>query len=150
VVDGALAVLINVADVARLSWHNDISVLGFGHWRPFEIGDFLVEDAPVARRRDVAGEYVRQPEVGIARAGALAEPRAAVGSPMPPLERVAFRELLAGMKHDLFAGEARLDEDERQHILQLIAKTEGAPALIGANTTEHPRSHCLIRQPGVD
>ena len=80
----------------------------------------------------------------IARLGALAEPGAAVRRAVPPLEHVAFEELLAGVQHDLRAREARLDEDQRQHVLQLIAIADRAAALVGADAAEQPRGVELI------
>ena len=39
--------------------------------------------------------------------------------------------------------------DQRQHVLQLVAEAERAAALIGADAAEQPRGHHLIGQPGV-
>ena len=75
----------------------------------------------------------------VARLGALAEARAAAGRAMPPFEHVAFEKLLAGVQHDLRARQMRLGEDQRQHVLQLIAIAEGAAALVGADAAEQAR-----------
>ena len=88
--------------------------------------------------------------MGIARLGALAEAGLPVRRAMPPFQHVAFEELLAGMQQDLRAREPRLDEDQRQHVLQLIAEAERAAALVGADAAEQTRGHHLIGQPGVD
>ena len=39
-------------------------------------------------------------------------------------------ELLAGVQHDLGAREPRLEQNQREHILQLVAKSRRAAALV--------------------
>ena len=86
----------------------------------------------------------------IAGLRALRDARAAAGRDMPPFQHVAFEELLAGVQDDLRARQPRLDQVERQHILQLIAIAIGAAALVGAEPAEQTRGVDLIRQPCVD
>ena len=69
---------------------------------------------------------------------------------MPPLEHVAFAELLARVQHDLRPGQPRFEEGQRQHVLQLVAIAGRAAELVGADAAEQPRRVELIRQPGVD
>ena len=81
----------------------------FGNRLALEKGRRHVEDARVALLAHVARQHVGQPEMGIARLGALAEARAAVRRAVPPFEHVAFAKLLAGVQHDLRARQARLE-----------------------------------------
>ena len=69
---------------------------------------------------------------------------------MPPLEHVAFAELLARVQHDLRSGQPRLEKRERQHVLQLVAIAGRAAKLVRADAAEQPRGVELIGQPGVD
>ena len=98
----------------------------------------LVEDALIAQFAHIARENIGQPKVRIARLGPLTEPRAAVWRAMPPFENIAFAELLTGVQHDLRACKARFDEDQRQHILQLIAIARRSPSLVRPDTAEQP------------
>ena len=120
------------------------------HGFAFEEGRHLVEHRSIAAFAHVAGQNVGQPKVRVARLGALAEAGAPARRAMPPLEHVAFAELLACVQHDLRPGEARLEERQRQHVLQLIAITRRAADLVRAHATEQARSVELIGQPGVD
>ena len=76
--------------------------------------------------------------MGIARLGPLAETGSAVRRAMPPFEHVAFAKLLTRVQHDLRPRQMRFREDQRQHVLQLIA-IAGRPAkLVRAEATEQP------------
>ena len=86
----------------------------------------------------------------IARLGPLAETGAAAGRAMPPLEHVAFAELLARVQHDLRPRQPRFEERKRQHVLQLVAIAGRAAELVRAHTAEQPRRVKLVGQPGVD
>ena len=85
----------------------------------------------------------------IAGARALGDARAAARRAVPPLEHVAFGELLAGVQHDLRPRQTRLGEDQRQHVLQLIAEADRAAALVGADAAEQARGVELVGKPGV-
>ena len=80
----------------------------------------LVENACVALLAHIAREYIGQPEMRVARLGALAEARAAVRGAMPPFEHVALAKLLRRVQDDLRPRKARFQQDQRQHVLQLI------------------------------
>jgi hypothetical protein len=68
---------------------------------------------------------------------------------VPPLEHVAFAELLARVQHDLRPREARFEERQRQHILQLVAIAGRSAKLVGTGPAEQSRSVKLVGQPGV-
>ena len=120
------------------------------HSLGFEEGRHLIEHRSIAAVAHIAGENVGQPKVRVARLGPLAETGAAAGRAMPPLEHIAFAELLARVQHDLRPGEARLEKRQRQHVLQLIAITRRSADLVRAHAAEQPRSVELVGQPGVD
>ena len=71
------------------------------HGVGFEERRHLIEHRSIAALAHVAGEDVGQPEVRVARLGALAKAGATAGRAMPPLEHVAFAELLARVQDDL-------------------------------------------------
>ena len=75
---------------------------------------------------------------------------APVGRDVPPLQHVAFGELLARVQHDLPARQAGVEEQERQHVLQLVAEAKGAAALVRAGAAPEARGEHLVGQPMVD
>ena len=107
-----------------------------GNMRGLEIGHDHIEHRSIAGLGDIAREHIRQPEVRVARLGALADAGAAVRRAMPPFQHVALEKLLAGVQHDLRAREARFDQDQRQHVLQLVTIAGRAAALVGADASE--------------
>ena len=86
----------------------------------------------------------------IARLGALAEARSAARRAMPPFEHVAFAKLLARVQHDLRARQARLEQDQRQDVLQLVAIAGRPAALVRPDAAPEARSVELIGQPDID
>ena len=105
----------------------------------------LVEHARIACRPDVLGDDVGQPEqiVGTAR------PESASARLVPPVLDVALDELARGRAQDLRASEVGPRQRQRQHVLQLIAKPEGAAGLVVAAARPQPAGHRLIEQPSV-
>ena len=150
VIDRATAMFVDVAALERWPRNDDPGILAVGRTRPFEISDLFIEHALVAGRRDVARKNIGQPEMGVACLGALAETGLAIRRAMPPFQHIAFKELLASVQQDLFARESRLEEDQRQNVLQLIAITERAASLVRTHPAEQTRGHRLVRQPDVD
>ena len=150
VFDGAAGMFVDVAALARGPRRHDLRVLVRRHERRLEIGRDLVEHAGVAGLADIAREHVGQPQMRIARPGALRDAGRAVGRAMPPFQHVAFRELLAGVQHDLRPRKPGLEQDQRQHVLQLVAEADGAATLVGPDAAEQARRIDLIGQPGVD
>ena len=107
--------------------------------------------APFDRRfANVTSQHVGQPEMRIARLGALAEAGSSTRGAVPPLEHIAFTELLACMQYDLRPGETRFKQRQRQHILQLVAIAGRSAKLVRASTAKQSRSVKLIGQPSVD
>ena len=60
------------------------------------------------------------------------------------------RNCCARVQHDLRPRQARLDQDQRQHVLQLVAIAGRPAALVRADAAEQPRGIELVGQPGVD
>ena len=148
--DGEPRVLVDRGRLARGARDDDPGLLVVRHGLAFEEGRNLVEHARVARLAHVARQHVGQPQVGIARLGALSEARAAVRRAMPPFQHVAFEELLAGVQHDLRPRQPRLEEREGQNVLKLVAVAGRAAALVRPDAAPEPRGVELIGQPGVD
>ena len=142
--------LVDRRALARDARNDDPGLLVRRHGLGFEERRHLVEHGPIAAFAHVAGENIRQPEVRIARLGPLAETGAAARRAMPPFEHVAFAELLARVQHDLRPGQPRLEQGQRQHVLQLVAITGRAAKLVRADAAEQPRGVELVGQPGVD
>ena len=100
---------------------------------PFEKWNLLVPHRRVAGRRDVVqrGEDQPQPIVGELRTHAL--PARLV----PPVLHVALDELPRRGAQQLLAQHLRPGEDEREHVLQLIAEAERAARLIERRPSPH-------------
>ena len=90
--------------------------------------DGFIQHAGVPGAQDVAAGRQRQPEVIIRTVCTHAPARWG----MPPMLDISFRELTGRAQEQVLAHEARLGVDERHHVLQLIAETEGAPRLVVA------------------
>ena len=106
----------------------------------------LVQHADVAGRADVLRDDVGQPQqiVGAAR------PQAAAARLVPPVLDVAFDELPAGGAEQMRPGEIRPRQQQRHHVLQLIAKAEGAARLVVARARPQTAADVLIEEPPVD
>ncbi len=68
---------------------------------------------------------------------------------MPPVQHVAFDELLTCVADDLCSCDVGADANERGRILQLVAKTKGPARLIIRRSTPHPAAQVLVRQPAI-
>jgi hypothetical protein len=92
--------------------------------RRFQKGQSLVQDAGVACRSDVFGDHEGQPEeiVGAQRA------QTAATRFVPPVLNVALDELTPGGAEQMFPCELGPSQQQRHHVLQLIAKTVGSAA----------------------
>ena len=97
ILDGASRVFVDAAGLARRARREDEGVLVLGNGRAFEIGGENIEHAGVPGLLDIARQHMGQPEMRIARPGALADARAAARRAMPPFQHVAFKELLPRM-----------------------------------------------------
>ena len=111
----------------------------------FEERHALVEHAGIARRTDVLGNDVRQPQQIVGAASA----KAPAGRLVPPVLDVAFHELPPGSPQDVFARQVRSREQQRHHVLQLIAEPERAAGLIVATPRPQPATDGLVEQPPV-
>ena len=106
----------------------------------------LVEDAGVAGRADVLRDHVRQPEqvVGAARCAGRGRSARATSAGRR-LRRTAGRRRAA----DALARSSGRAQQQRHHVLQLIAEAEGAARLVVAGARPEPAAEVLIEQPAV-
>ena len=58
---------------------------------------------------------------------------------MPPVQHISFLELSRGTLQKMSPAPRGFDDDERQCVLELITKADGATGLIEAGPAEHPR-----------
>src|SRR3954447_4485667 len=86
----------------------------------------FIENGVVAGRTNILGDDVRQPQQVI-RASST---KATAGGLVPPVLNVPFDELPPRGAEDMFARERRLAEEQRHHILKLIAKAIRATGLV--------------------
>ena len=149
--DGEPRVLVDRGGLARGARDDDPGLLVVRHGLAFEEGRHLVEHARVARRAHVARQHVGQPQVRIARLGALAEAGAAVRRAMPPFQHVAFEELLGSRAaRSAPASAAARGATSGRTSCKLVAVAGRAAALVRPDAAPEPRGVELIGQPGVD
>src|SRR5882672_355804 len=68
---------------------------------------------------------------------------------MPPMLHIAFQELMGRAAQQVLAHELGLGVDKRHHVLQLIAKTEGASRLVVSAACPQTARYGLIQEPAV-
>jgi hypothetical protein len=62
---------------------------------------------------------------------------------------ISLLELTGSAEEEVLAHEERLSVDERHHVLQLIAETEGAPRLIVSVPGPKSARYSLVQEPAV-
>src|SRR3970282_2013046 len=62
---------------------------------------------------------------------------------------IPFLELMRRAEEDMFAREDRVCVDERHHVLQLVAKTEGTPRLVGSAAGPKTAHYSLAHEPAI-
>ena len=62
---------------------------------------------------------------------------------------ISLRELTGRAQEQVLAHEMRPGVDERHHVLQLIAETEGAPRLVGCASRPKAARQGLVQEPAV-
>jgi len=68
---------------------------------------------------------------------------------VPPVKHVPLRELVRGRLEQVTANERGMRRDEREHVLELVAKAEGPARLIKRRAREEARRKRLIEEPSV-
>jgi hypothetical protein len=62
---------------------------------------------------------------------------------------ISLMELTGSTEEEVLAHEARLGVDERHHVLQLIAETEGAPWLVVSIPGPKTARYSLVQEPAI-
>ena len=62
---------------------------------------------------------------------------------------ITFLELMRRAEEDMFAREDRVCVDERHHVLQLVAETEGAPRLVVSAAGPKTARYSLVQEPAI-
>src|SRR5260221_10208423 len=68
---------------------------------------------------------------------------------MPPMQDVAFPELIGGRAQKMLSRKGRFGMHQRHHILELVAKPECTTGLIKTGSTPEPAAQRLVEQPTV-
>ncbi len=103
------------------------------------------EQAVVSRGAQVVRDDKRQPEQVV---GAFRAEPSARGF-VPPVQHVAFGELLRGRSENLRLQQIGPRERQRHDVLQLIAESERAAWLVVARPRPQPAARRLIEQPAI-
>src|SRR5262249_6355687 len=140
VLDRANAMLVQRCCLLRTAWHIIIRFF-LRHDRPrCEERNFFIEHASIGGSRHVAKCYVGQPEIIVGTMGT----HASAAWRMPPMLDVAFDELMSGSAQKMFACDRRFGMHQRHHVLQLVAKSVSAAALIKAGAPPIAATEGLI------
>src|SRR4051812_12300346 len=105
----------------------------------------LAQNEVVAGGADVCGDDVGEPQQVVGATGSQSTSRGL----MPPVLDVAFQELPPSGAKQMLAGQRRLSEQQRQHVLQLIPESKCTARLVVAGTCPQPTAHVLIEQPAI-
>ena len=108
-------------------------------------GTHFLQNGQVPGGLDVFGRQQGQPQQVVGEPGPDAP---AVGG-MPPVQHVAFDELVGGVKQDLLPGFFRPQRQQGRGVLQLIPEAEGSAGLIKSRPAPDAAAEGLIRQPAV-
>ncbi len=98
---------------------------------------------------DVLGGGIGHPQQVVGEAGSN-PPAGAIRERVPPVQYVAFDELVGGVEQDLIAGDPRVVADQVERVLQLVAEAECAAGLVVGCARPDTAHQGLIRQPVVD
>ena len=111
-----------------------------------EKGHRLVEHRRIAGHLYIVIHHVRQPGQVIGEACPHAAPRRR----MPPVLHIPFLKLPSRGAQDVRARHLRLRIHECHHVLQLVAESVRASALIDRRARPHPAGERLVQRPSVD
>ena len=144
-VERAAAVLVEIGCDTRPARREERFVLARAERARGEERNTLGEDRAVACCFDVLRGCVRQPQQVVRKTRA----QPAARWRMPPVQHVAFDELVRGVEQDLLPRERRIHGEERQRVLELIAESECAAGLIEGRARPQPAGQRLIGEPAV-
>ena len=105
----------------------------------------LVQHAPVAGGVDVEGGEEGQPEEIVREARARAASRRRV----PPVQHVAFDELMRGVAQELCPRDGGTQVDQRRRVLELVAEAVRAARLVERAPPPHAARQRLVAEPAV-
>ncbi len=145
VADGAHAVFVHGAALARAARQVVVRILFRLEQTPFDKRQVFVEDAQIAGAGHVAPDAQRQPQVVVRALGA----HAPVRRRMPPVLHIALHELVGRAQHQLVVQQLRFCMDGGHRILQLVAEAEGAAGLVVAAARPDAAGDGLVHQPAV-
>ncbi len=143
--DGSDAVLVQTGRFFRPAGQIVIRVLLRVYRAAFDEVDGFVQHPGVPGVQNVAARRQRQPQIIIRTVRAHAPARGG----MPPMLDISLRELTGRAAEQVLAHEAWLCVDERHHVLQLVAETEGAPRLVVSAPCPKTARERLVEEPPV-
>src|SRR3990170_931118 len=107
--------------------------------------DGFIQYTGVSGVQDVAGGSQRQPEEIVRTVCTYAPARRR----MPPMLDITLLELMGCAQEEMLTHEPRLGVDERHHVLQLVAETEGAPRLVVSAAGPKTARERLVQEPAI-
>src|SRR3990167_665413 len=107
--------------------------------------DGFIQYTGVSGVQDVAGGSQRKPEEIVRTVCTYAPARRR----MPPMLDITLLELMGRAQKEMLTHEPRLGVDERHHVLQLVAETEGAPRLVVSAAGPKTARERLVQEPAI-
>ena len=113
--------------------------------RSLQVRDRLVEDGVVGGDGEVSLCDVGQPQPVVGDVGA----DAATGRRMPPVLHIALDELMRCRAEQVLTGELATRNDQRDHVLQLVAESVRSASLVEGRSRPQPAGEGLVDEPAV-
>src|ERR1700741_189674 len=97
-------------------------------WKPFDKRHDFIQHTGIARYRHIAMRRQGQPQIVIR----AFRPDAPAKRRMPPVQDIAFNELMRRAKQKMVAHQLWLGIEQRHDVLELVTETEGPAGLVKA------------------
>ena len=145
-VDGAAEVLVECGGINTAAIVEATFVLARGELVSLAEGHLLREDGGIASDGDILIGDKDKPEVVVGEGGTSTH----VETLVPPMEYVAFGELVGRMVENLTTRVSRIGIKHRHNFLKLVAETCGATDLIESGAGKEARGIDLVEVPSVE
>src|SRR3989337_369769 len=143
--DGPHTVIIQTGRLFRQAGKIVIRVFVCVYRAAFDEGDGFIQYPCVSGVQNVAGGSQWQPEEIVRTVCTYAPARRR----MPPMLDITLLELMGSAEEEMLTHEPRLGVDERHHVLQLVAETEGAPRLVVSAARPNAARQSLVQEPAI-
>src|SRR3990172_5462008 len=143
--DGPHTVIVQTGRLFRQAGKIVIRVFVCVYRAAFDEGDGFIQYPCVSGVQNVAGGRQWQPEEIVRTVCTYAPARRR----MPPMLDITLLELMGSAEEEMLTHEDRVCVDERHHVLQLVAETEGTPRLVVSAAGPKTARYSLVQEPAI-